>query len=387
MQSIPRVFTSTHSAFIPHHVSKALAQKLSSPTLSAHVPLADTFIPLHFGADEEKPTPASGDESGAKIPKSNPADSTFTPSTPEKGIDKLKKVFAGTVFGQEDAKASLLKYAEAAAKAKKKYPKEKKPPIIVFTSPLAMGAGKSSMLALFPFLTKKIAEAGETNPPIPESSFETLLKNIDKKEPPKTSLNPVKALDEIDAEMSKPVILSDAFITALGLDGKGSTTLPAGMSAATGMPIASFSSGKDPFSISEGFDIYAPIVTDDSFTLTDDEPIGTFAPPLSLLMAFAVNAQPLPPSIDPLRNGLLNGQDVSQSFIQAMPDLLLNQPLNVIHGLSKAVETFFDRNHYFQKSHQKSHANEAELLLLLNHPELWDRDPKKTKQITEALTS
>ncbi|MBY0404120.1 MAG: hypothetical protein K2X66_09490, partial [Cyanobacteria bacterium] len=361
MQSIPSAFTPSHLDVSLNRVSKQFPQKVSSPVLSHHFPLVDRFISLHFGADEEKPTLGSGDEPGAEIPKPSPIEPTLTASTPEKGIDKLKNVFAGTVF-EEDDQASLLKYVEAAAKAKKKYPPKNKPPIIVFTSPLAMGAGKSSMLALFPFLTKKMKEAGEKNPPIPKSSFETILKNIVKKEPPKTSLNPVKALDEIDAEMSKPVIGSDADIPLLG--GKFSTTLPPGMSVASAVPVSEKHDAVLKF--------YKKIETD----------IGKLK---GAYVSFSLldTSQPLPPAVEALRTGLLNGQDVSQVFIQAMPDLLLNQPLNVIHRLSKAVETFFDMNY----RSQKNHANEAELLLLLNHPELWDRDPKKTKQITEALTS
>ncbi|MBY0404979.1 MAG: hypothetical protein K2X66_13855, partial [Cyanobacteria bacterium] len=73
----------------------------------------------------------------------------------------------------------------------------------------------------------------------------------------------------------------------------------------------------------------------------------------------------------------------SALFVQLVPDILLNQPLSTLNELSNRIELLMDH----KPTARGYHSNEAELLLLLNHPELWDRNPNKTEDLTEALTS
>ncbi|MBY0405566.1 MAG: hypothetical protein K2X66_16810, partial [Cyanobacteria bacterium] len=296
----------------------------------------DTFTSLRFGADDEKPTPSSGTEPLAKVPEPDPTDPKLTASSPlgEKKVGKspFEEALAKHFIGQEEVMEAFL------IKAKEKKGKisdhKNKAPIIVFTSPSAMG--KSAYYAQL----KKDAElkkALEKNTPPTKGYLVIGDMNNDLSDPSKESLNPIILLDDFD-EAHKTESLA-----AL----KGMIELLKSKPLLTGSSIA-----KTHYSFSVAF------------------------PPLD-------TSTPLPEKIEALRMGLLHGKDVSGEFIQAVPDLLLNQPLNVINRMSKAVEAYFDANYHSQKSH----ANEAELLLLLNHPDLWDRDPKKTRHLTEALTS
>ncbi|MBY0402470.1 MAG: hypothetical protein K2X66_01105, partial [Cyanobacteria bacterium] len=91
----------------------------------------------------------------------------------------------------------------------------------------------------------------------------------------------------------------------------------------------------------------------------------------------------LPENIQKLVKRLLKGKDVTSDFVNSRADLLLNQPLSIIFRLSRAVSSFFDNT----PKRRGFHPNEAELLLLLNHPDLLDRNPNNTADLTLALTS
>ncbi|MBY0405747.1 MAG: hypothetical protein K2X66_17725, partial [Cyanobacteria bacterium] len=90
-----------------------------------------------------------------------------------------------------------------------------------------------------------------------------------------------------------------------------------------------------------------------------------------------------PPEYKIFVEGLLQGNPDESFFIQEMPKLLNHQPLSTLHSIAGAVESFFD----FHPARWGHHPNEAELMLLLKHPELSDRDPNKTYSLTKALTS
>ncbi|MBY0403221.1 MAG: hypothetical protein K2X66_04935, partial [Cyanobacteria bacterium] len=91
----------------------------------------------------------------------------------------------------------------------------------------------------------------------------------------------------------------------------------------------------------------------------------------------------LPKELEAIRKGLLNGTLPESEMLEATPNLLLNQPLDVLNKVIRAVEYFFDAD----KESRGFHPNEAELLLLLNHPALLDRNPKNTTVMTQVLTS
>jgi hypothetical protein len=346
MQSIPSALNSVHREILLNRFSKPAAQKVSSSVVSAHDTLADTFTSLHFGADEEKPTPGSGAEPLAKIPEPDPTDPKLTASTPPGENHEGKPTFEvsldshliGQLIGQKEALEAFLKQAkEMTGKPSDK----NKAPIIVFTSPSTMG--KSAYYAQL----KKDAELKkelEKNPPPAEGDLVLGEMNDGLKNPPKKSANPIIILDDFDEHHKTGSLVA---LTSL-MEFFDSKPLPPGSFTHENI----LAKAKIHYIFSDAF------------------------PHLD-------TSTPLPEKIEALRTGLLKGKDVSAEFIQAVPDLLLNQPLNVIHRLSKAVEAFFDVNYHSQKSH----ANEAELLLLLNHPDLWDRDPKKTRHLTEALTS
>ncbi|MBY0402471.1 MAG: hypothetical protein K2X66_01110 [Cyanobacteria bacterium] len=78
-----------------------------------------------------------------------------------------------------------------------------------------------------------------------------------------------------------------------------------------------------------------------------------------------------------------NGTKNTDVLLKALPNLLLNQPLKTINELSGKFESHMDAN----SSKWGHDSDEAELLLLLNHPDLWDRDPYKIGSLTKAITS
>ncbi|MBY0405152.1 MAG: ankyrin repeat domain-containing protein, partial [Cyanobacteria bacterium] len=70
-------------------------------------------------------------------------------------------------------------------------------------------------------------------------------------------------------------------------------------------------------------------------------------------------------------------------LIDFLPELLLKHGLGHIIPLASRVERFFDR-HELQRGY---HPNETELMLLLKHPDLLERDSFKIAPFTQALTS
>jgi hypothetical protein len=81
--------------------------------------------------------------------------------------------------------------------------------------------------------------------------------------------------------------------------------------------------------------------------------------------------------------GFKSGSLQTDVLLKALPNLLLNQPLHTINLLSNKFESHMDLN----SSKWGYDPHEAELLLLLNHPDLWDRDPNKIGSLTKAITS
>ncbi|MBY0405421.1 MAG: ankyrin repeat domain-containing protein, partial [Cyanobacteria bacterium] len=70
-------------------------------------------------------------------------------------------------------------------------------------------------------------------------------------------------------------------------------------------------------------------------------------------------------------------------MLRAMPSLLLELPLVVTNEFAERFELFFDK----PEDVHGYHPLEAEMMLLLNHPDLQDRDPQKTSSLAQALTS
>jgi ankyrin repeat protein len=71
-----------------------------------------------------------------------------------------------------------------------------------------------------------------------------------------------------------------------------------------------------------------------------------------------------------------------KNFIQLIPPLF-EMPFKLLERFMWNIEHFYDYN-YDKRGY---HPNEAELMLLLKHPDLFDRDPDKTKSLSLALTS
>ncbi|MBY0405691.1 MAG: ankyrin repeat domain-containing protein, partial [Cyanobacteria bacterium] len=91
---------------------------------------------------------------------------------------------------------------------------------------------------------------------------------------------------------------------------------------------------------------------------------------LILLMANHLTTQ------DPKNSGSL-------AFVTLLPELLLSHPIDFLKNSFSSIESFFSR----KRSYRNYHPNEAELLLMLKHPDLLDRDPNKTGRLTFCLTS
>ncbi|MBY0403889.1 MAG: ankyrin repeat domain-containing protein, partial [Cyanobacteria bacterium] len=73
----------------------------------------------------------------------------------------------------------------------------------------------------------------------------------------------------------------------------------------------------------------------------------------------------------------------SLTFVSVLPEVLLNTSFHPFPTFLRQIEHYFDetpasRNYY---------PNEAELLLLLKHPDLMEREPRKTESMTTCLTS
>ncbi|MBY0403526.1 MAG: ankyrin repeat domain-containing protein, partial [Cyanobacteria bacterium] len=89
----------------------------------------------------------------------------------------------------------------------------------------------------------------------------------------------------------------------------------------------------------------------------------------------------------------LNNQDPRNpgngAFISLLPEFLLNQPIDFLASFFQKIEKFFEPNPYTREygAQRHYHPYEAELLLLLKHPNLLERDPDKTKYLTTCLTS
>ncbi|MBY0405862.1 MAG: ankyrin repeat domain-containing protein [Cyanobacteria bacterium] len=73
----------------------------------------------------------------------------------------------------------------------------------------------------------------------------------------------------------------------------------------------------------------------------------------------------------------------SLGFVSILPDLLLNHSISWMNTLFNRIESAYD-NH---PSMREYHPNEAELLLLIKHPELMERNPEKIGSLTRCLTS
>ncbi|MBY0405931.1 MAG: ankyrin repeat domain-containing protein, partial [Cyanobacteria bacterium] len=71
------------------------------------------------------------------------------------------------------------------------------------------------------------------------------------------------------------------------------------------------------------------------------------------------------------------------AFVSFLPDLLLNQPMRYLNSSFLKIEKFFSE----YSAQRDFHPNEAELLLMIKHPDLWDRDPQKASALTRCLTS
>jgi ankyrin repeat protein len=101
----------------------------------------------------------------------------------------------------------------------------------------------------------------------------------------------------------------------------------------------------------------------------------------------------------------------AEKFVDQLPQLLFRSPLSQVHWVGETIEALFDEinkekdyqqlNQWLPQIQEEVveedpgesprvlgfHPNEAELMLLLKHPDLWDRDPNKTGPLTQALTS
>jgi ankyrin repeat protein len=89
---------------------------------------------------------------------------------------------------------------------------------------------------------------------------------------------------------------------------------------------------------------------------------------ISLMMQNIGNPDPLNPA--------------SLSFVSTLPEFLLNHPLNLLNNLLNRIDRFID----VDALHPNYHPNEAELLLLLKHPDGWNRSPEKIGPLRKCLT-
>ncbi|MBY0404204.1 MAG: ankyrin repeat domain-containing protein [Cyanobacteria bacterium] len=84
-----------------------------------------------------------------------------------------------------------------------------------------------------------------------------------------------------------------------------------------------------------------------------------------------------------IRDIWTGGTLAHDALVKIMPNLMLKHPVDFLNGHFKEIETFFDTNIPLRNYHP----NEAELLLLLKHPDLIERDPQKTRALSTCLTS
>jgi ankyrin repeat protein len=80
----------------------------------------------------------------------------------------------------------------------------------------------------------------------------------------------------------------------------------------------------------------------------------------------------------------INSEDDSLGLLSCMPKLLLEHSLSDASFLLGQMESFFDRQ---PNNPIRYHPNEAELLLLLNHPDAVSRQENILRPLTTALTS
>ncbi|MBY0405043.1 MAG: ankyrin repeat domain-containing protein [Cyanobacteria bacterium] len=89
---------------------------------------------------------------------------------------------------------------------------------------------------------------------------------------------------------------------------------------------------------------------------------------ISLMMQNMGNQDPLHPA--------------SLSFVSTLPEFLLNHPLNLLNNLLNRIDRFID----VDALHPNYHPNEAEFLLLLKHPDGWNRSPEEIGSLRKCLT-
>lgn len=81
------------------------------------------------------------------------------------------------------------------------------------------------------------------------------------------------------------------------------------------------------------------------------------------------------------------GEDPSagDALLKLSPQILFHQPQGYVDGLWHAIEWMSD--HYPKPREEQRHPNEAEMMLLLNHPRHPNLDPRALNPLTRALTS
>lgn len=77
--------------------------------------------------------------------------------------------------------------------------------------------------------------------------------------------------------------------------------------------------------------------------------------------------------------------EMGLSLLKLSRNLLFHLPPHSLNGMWNAIEWMSDRNRHIQKS--RRHFNEAEMMLLLNHPREQGFDPAKLNPLTRALTA
>ncbi len=77
--------------------------------------------------------------------------------------------------------------------------------------------------------------------------------------------------------------------------------------------------------------------------------------------------------------------EMGLSLLKLSRSLLFHLPPHSVYGTWNAIEWISDRNLSIQRS--RRHFNEAEMMLLLNHPREQGFDPEKLNPLTRALTS
>ncbi|MBY0403173.1 MAG: ankyrin repeat domain-containing protein [Cyanobacteria bacterium] len=91
----------------------------------------------------------------------------------------------------------------------------------------------------------------------------------------------------------------------------------------------------------------------------------------------------LPANIIAELNGNSLGHPKANLMASLMPQLMWNHPITDLHQLFQLSERFFDNN----RPLRNFHPNEAELMLLIKHPDLLDRPQGKINSLSTCLTS